>query len=109
MEDTMRNDNHAANLFAALGQFQGNATANTRMDRIARVLAIALVSSSARPERPIAKALARLYGDAKRVVKYMRVAVSVRRHAAHLPQLAGDGQALWLLGSRMSPTVCSVS
>ena len=106
----MRNDNHAANLFATLGQGQGNATANTRKDRFALVLACAQYSPFARPERPIAGTLVRFCLDAKRVVKGMHVAVSMRRHAAQLPHLVGDGLAQWLLiRSRMSPAVCSVS
>ena len=106
----MRNDNQSANLFAALGQIQGNATANTRKDRDARVLACPQYSPVARPERPFAEALVRFFGDAKRVVKGMHVAVSMRRHAAQLPHLVGDGLAQWLqIRSRMSPAVCSVS
>jgi hypothetical protein len=106
----MRNDNHSANLFATLGQGQGNATANTRKDRVARVLAYPQYSPSARPERPFAEAFVRFCLDAKRVVKGMHVAVSMRRQAAQLPQPLGDGLAQWLLiSSRMSPAVCSVS
>lgn len=105
----MRNDNQSANSFAAFGQGQGNATANTRKDRFAHVLALAQYSASARPERPIARALVRICGGVKRVVKCMRVAVAMRGITAHLPHRLGDGPALWLPGSRLSPADCSVS
>jgi hypothetical protein len=105
----MRNDNHAANLFATLGLGQGNATANTRTDRFALVLAGSQYSPCARPERPIARALVRFLGDAKRVGQRMRVTVSMRGLSAHQPCLAGGGLAQWLIPSRVSPAVCSVS
>jgi hypothetical protein len=105
----MRNDNQSANLFATLGLGQGNATVNTRKNRLALVLAYAQYSPSARLERPIARAFVRICGGLKRVVKCMHVSVFMRRHAAHLPRLLGDGPAIWLIGSRISPAVCSVS
>ena len=105
----MRQRNQAANLFATLGQFQGNVTANTRMDRLALVLSDALRSIPARYERPIARAIVRPCVDGVVVVKRIRGAVAMRMHHARLPRLLGEGLRQWLLGSRLSPADCSVS
>ena len=105
----MRNDNQAANLFATLGQFQGNVTANTRNDRVALVLTDALCSISARYERPIARRIVRVgVSGAIGVVKRLRGAMAMRMHHAPAPRLAGNGPRQWLLSSRLSPAGCSV-
>ena len=106
----MRNNNQAANLFATLGQFQGNVTANTRIDRDALVLTGALRSITARYERPIARRIVRasVYGVLS-VVKRLRGAVAMRMHYAPLPRVVGAGPRQWLRSSRLSPAECSVS
>jgi hypothetical protein len=104
----MRTNIQTANLFATLGQGQGNATANTRMDQVAAVLAVAPRFSYARSERSIARASVRpCVGEfvAKRSID----AVKVRDQHAHLPRRLGDGLRQWHLGCRMSPAECSVS